>query len=222
MAAGALRATAVSRGVRLEIVTVVWMAAEAALALTAGIVARSVLLTAFGVDSIVELISGVVVLRRLSIEAGRGAAAGLERLERWATRISAVLLVLLCVYVVVTSVAGLLLRLKPDGSLLGILTAAAAVVAMPLLAIAKTRVNRVINSPSLRADIAESVTCAYMAAVTLGGIALSTLLGLWWIQYLGALALLIWLVPETREALEAARGEGHDHENPTSTSPLEN
>lgn len=213
MAADALRSAAVSRGVRLEIVTVIWMAAEAVLALGAGIAARSVLLTAFGVDSIVELISGVVVLRRLSVEAGRADAGGVERLERWATRISAALLVLLCMYVVATSAAGLLLRLKPEGSLLGLLTAAAAVVAMPLLAVAKTRVNRVIGSPSLRADIAESVTCAYMAAVTLVGIALSTFLGLWWIQYLGALALLIWLVPETREALEAASGKGHEHEN---------
>jgi divalent metal cation (Fe/Co/Zn/Cd) transporter len=206
VAAGAQRSAAVSRGVRLEILTIIWMAAEGILALAAGIAARSVLLTAFGVDSIVELISGVVVLRRLSVEAGRAEADSVQRLERSATRISAVLLVLLCMYVVATSGAGLLLRLKPEGSLLGVLTAAAAVIAMPLLALAKSRANRVIGSPSLRADIAESVTCAYMAAVTLGGIALSTFLGLWWIQYLGALALLIWLVPETREALEQARG----------------
>jgi len=78
---------------------------------------------------------------------------------------------------------------------------------MPMLALAKTRANRLIASPSLRADIAETVTCAYLAGVTLVGVAVSMLLGLWWVQYVCALALLIWLIPETREALEAARGE---------------
>jgi divalent metal cation (Fe/Co/Zn/Cd) transporter len=205
VAANALRASALSRGIRLEILTVSWMAVEGALALVAGIAAASVLLTAFGFDSIIELISGVVVLRYLYVESGRAAQQGADAMELRANQVSAGLLVLLCIYVVVSSVAGLAFGLKPEGSLLGVVVAAAAVVAMPLLAIAKTRANQVINSASLRADIAESITCAYMAAVTLAGIAASTFLGVWWIQYIGALALLIWLVPETKEALEAAR-----------------
>jgi divalent metal cation (Fe/Co/Zn/Cd) transporter len=81
---------------------------------------------------------------------------------------------------------------------------------MPLLALAKRRANREIGSASLRADIAETITCAYLAAITLVGIALSSLLGFWWLQYIAAVALLIWLVPETREALEAAAGGRHE------------
>ena len=73
---------------------------------------------------------------------------------------------------------------------------------MPLLARAKRRVNRVIDSPSLRADIAETISCAYLAAVTLAGLVVSMLFGWWWAQDVAALALLIWLVPEAREALE--------------------
>ncbi len=69
------RASALRRGVRLEVLTVIWMAAEAALAIGAGIAARSVLLTAFGFDSVVELLSGIVLLRRLGLEA-RGACGG--------------------------------------------------------------------------------------------------------------------------------------------------
>ncbi|HEY3195792.1 MAG TPA: cation transporter [Candidatus Dormibacteraeota bacterium] len=203
------RATALKWGVRLEILTVVWMAAEAALAIGAGIAARSVLLTAFGFDSVVELLSGIVVLRRLGLEARGATAASTERLELVTTRIAAVLLVLLCAYVVATSIAGLAVGLKPESSVLGIAVAAMAVIAMPLLALAKARANRTIASASLRADIAETVTCAYMAGATLAGVALSALLGLWWIQYLAALALLIWLIPETREAIEAARS-GHE------------
>lgn len=200
------RATAVALGIRLEVATVVWMTVEAAIALAAGLMARSVLLAAFGFDSVIELLSGLVLLWRLSVESRGAAIARVERLEVSTTRISAALLLLLCAFVVVTSVAGLVSGFKPAGSVLGLAVAAVAVVAMPVLALAKTRANRLIASASLRADIAETITCAYMAGVTLVGVGLSMLLGLWWVQYLGALALLIWLVPETREALEAARG----------------
>lgn len=190
------RSAALRQGVRLEVVTIAWMLVEAAVALGAGIAARSVLLTAFGVDSVIELLSGIVLYRRLSAE------SNVERLENVATRISAVLLVLLCAYVIVSSLAGIALRIIPDGSVVGIGVSLVAVVAMPLLARAKQRVNRVIASPSLRADIAETISCAYLAAVTLGGLVVSMLTGWWWVQYVAALALLIWLVPETREALE--------------------
>lgn len=170
------------------------------MAIGAGIVARSVLLTAFGADSVIELLSGVVLYRRL-----RGAP------EAEATRISAVLLVLLCMYVLITSAVGLLLGVAPGASLAGMLIAAVAVATMPLLARAKRRVNDVLQSPSLRADIAESISCAYLAGVTLAGLAIATLTGWWWVQYVAALALLGWLVPETREALGEWRDNGANH-----------
>jgi divalent metal cation (Fe/Co/Zn/Cd) transporter len=201
------------RGVRLEAVTVAWMIAEAVLAIGAGIMARSVLLTAFGFDSVIELLSGVVLLRRLTFEARGQSPERIKSMERSTTRVSGILLVLLCIYVIVSSGAGLVAGLKPEGSVLGIAVAAAALVVMPLLALAKSRANRQIGSASLRADIAETITCAYMAVVTLAGIALSSWLGLWWLQYIAAIALLIWLVPETREALEAAGGGHVDHEH---------
>src|SRR5882672_6173812 len=200
------RASAIALGIRLEVVTVAWMAIEALAALAAAIMARSVLLAAFGFDSVVELLSGGVLLWRLTAETRGAATDRVERLELSTARISAALLILLCVFVVVTSVAGLATGFQPADSALGIAVAAVAVVAMPLLAFAKARANRLIDSASLRADIAETITCAYLAGVTLVGVALSMAFDLWWIQYLCALGLLIWLVPETREALEAARG----------------
>jgi divalent metal cation (Fe/Co/Zn/Cd) transporter len=180
------------------------MVAEAIIAVGAGIVAKSVLLTAFGFDAVVELLSGIVLLQLLASEAGGADSGRVERLERTTTRISAVLLVLLCAYVVLTSVAGLAIGIKPDPSPIGLGVAAVALVAMPLLARAKRGVNRVINSASLRADIAETISCAYLAAITLAGLGLSMALGWWWAEYVAAFALLIWLVPETREAMEAA------------------
>src|SRR6266480_999988 len=187
----AARASALRRGVQLEILTIAWMLIEACVAVGAGIVARSVLLTAFGIDSVVELLSGIVVLRRLL---GRAE-------EEISTRISAVLLVLLCVYVVLFSIGGLVLRVMPEGSILGIAVSAVAIVAMPLLAGAKRRVNRVLESPSLRADIAESLSCAFLAAATLVGLVVSMATGWWGAQHIAALGLLVWLIPEAVEAL---------------------
>src|SRR6266850_926284 len=177
------RQTAVRTGVRLEVVTVVWMAFEAVLAIGAGFAARSVLLTAFGFDSVIELLSGITLLWWLSAEARGSGTARIEGMERRATQISAVLLVLLCGYLVFVGVGGLVLRLHPEGSVLGVAVSATAVVVMPLLAWRKRRVNATLDSAALRADIAETVTCAYVAA----------------------LALLVFIVMETREAVEAAR-----------------
>lgn len=203
-----VRAAAVSRGIRLEMLTVGWMAAEAVIALGAGFAARSVLLTAFGADSVIELLSGIVLLRRLSVESGGGSPEALRRLETWTSQISAVLLISLCAFVVLTSALGLIFGLKPSGSVVGVGVAAVAVLGMPLLAIAKRHVNRVLQSSSLRADIAETVSCAYLAAATLAGLGASMLFGWWWAQYVAALVLLVWLVPETREALAGARHNG--------------
>ncbi len=187
------------------------MAAEAAIAVGAGIAARSVLLTAFGVDSVIELLSGVVLYRRLSSESIGRTDAEVARLEARTIRISAVLLGLLCSYIVLSSIAGVLLRVIPSASILGMVVSAVALVAMPLLARAKRRVNRILENPSLRADVAETISCAYLAATTLAGIALAAVTGWWWVQYVAALALLVWLVPETREALEKWRHNGLNH-----------
>ncbi len=203
-----LRASALRAGVKLETLTVVWMVAEAAIAIGAGIAARSVLLTAFGADSVIELLSGATLLWRLRTEARGGELAAVDAIERPADRISAVLLILLCLYVAVTAVAGLLLRVEPERSWLGIGVAAAALVLMPVLAHRKRAANRPIQSPALRADIAESIACAYLAGVTLIGVGINAVTGWWWIEYLAAIVLLRWLVPEALEALESAQESG--------------
>jgi divalent metal cation (Fe/Co/Zn/Cd) transporter len=192
-------------GVRLEVFTVIWMAFEAVLAIGAGIAARSVLLTAFGFDSVIELLSGVTLFWRLSSEARGSGTSHTEGIEHRAIRISAVLLVLLCAYLVFVGVGGLVAGVRPEGSALGVVVSATAVLVMPVLAWRKRRANLVIGSPALRADIAETITCAYMAAATLAGVALNLVAGWWWAEYVAALALLVFIVMETKEAIEAAR-----------------
>ena len=202
-----LRTSALRIGVRLEVLTVAWMALEAALAIGAGVAARSVLLTAFGADSVIELLSAGTLLWRLELESGGRSLEAVESVERRATRISAVLLTLLVAYVLISSIAGLIFQVRPEPSPLGIGVAAAAVLLMPLLAWRKQAINRTIESAALRADVAEAITCAYLAGTTLVGVALAALTGWWWVEYLAAVALLFWLAREAREAFESARAD---------------
>lgn len=203
------RAVDIRRGVRIEVFTVVWMAIEAAVSIGAGIAAGSVLLTAFGLDSVIELVSGAVLLWRLSIEASGGYAQRqrerIRRVEHQATWIVAITLAMLCVYVLVISVYGLVIQSKPDSSPVGIAISLAAVIVMPGLGVAKRRIARRIDSDALRGDAAESFTCAYMAATVLVGLALDALFHWWWAQDIAALVFLFWLVREAREAFEEVR-----------------
>jgi divalent metal cation (Fe/Co/Zn/Cd) transporter len=186
------------------------MAIEAVVAIGAGIFARSLLLTAFGLDSVIELISGAVLAWRLQYELSGRLAARVESAERIATKISAVLLVLLCAYLVFVGLAGAISQSKPEGSPIGVGVALAALIVMPLLGLAKRRANRVIESAALRADIVETASCAYMAAATLVGTAANLWLGWWWAEYAAALALLYFVVREAREAVQSARGRDSD------------
>lgn len=192
-------------GVRVEILTVLWMTGEALIAIWAGLAAHSVLLTAFGLDSVIELVTGGVLLWRLTVEARGGGLERVERAENRAAWVTGTALVLLCVYVVVTAAAGLVTQTAAEGSPVGIGLALVAVVGMPLLARRKRNIAATIGSVALRGDAACSLTCAYMAATLLLGLALNAAFGWWWADNLAAFGLLWWLVPEAREALSGAR-----------------
>jgi divalent metal cation (Fe/Co/Zn/Cd) transporter len=199
------RDAAVRSGIRAEIVTIVWMAIEAVVAVVAGVRAHSVLVTAFGIDSVIELLSGAVLLWRIKNESSPNE----EKIERRAAWISAVLLVLLCAYIVVSLAVGILRHIDAEQTTLGLSIAVAAVVLMPLLAAWKRRINRELDSAALRADIAETAACGYMAAIVVAGVLLNRFLHIWWIEYAASLVLLLWIAHETKETFEAARGHGH-------------
>lgn len=198
-------ARSVRDGVRIEIITVAWMVVEAAVSIVAGIVAGSLLLVAFGADSVIELVSGGILLWRLSVQARGGDAERVERAERRAAWVVAVALALLCAYVLASAIYSLLAHARPETSLVGIAIAAAAVLVMPWLGITKRRLATSLDSGALRGDAASSFTCAYMAATVLGGLVANALVHWWWAEDLAALAFLFWLVAETREAFEEAR-----------------
>jgi len=191
--------------VRIEAITVVWMTVEAAVAIGAGVAAHSALLVAFGLDSVLELVTGAALLWRLWTEQRGAALARVERAERIAAWITGVGLTLLCVYIVGVALLDLVTRAEASPSVAGLALAAAAVVGMPILAWRKRVIARQLNSAALRGDAACSLTCAYMAGALLVGLALHMLLGWWWVESVALLAFLYWLIPEAREALEGAR-----------------
>jgi len=194
-------------GVRIEVITIIWMVIEMTVSIGAGIAARSVLLTAFGLDSLIELVSGSILLWRFLIESRAEDLKSVERAEWRATWVVAVTLGLLCVYVLVSSVYGVFTHAKPEGSLLGIGVSAVALVILPFLALTKRRISKRIDSAALAADGINSITCAAMAGTVLAGLVLNMLFGLWWVEYIAALVFLIWLIRETLEAFEEAREE---------------
>jgi divalent metal cation (Fe/Co/Zn/Cd) transporter len=212
MSAQANRAALVRKGIRVEVVTVLWMIAEAAVSIVAGVMAGSALLTAFGIDSVIELVSGATLLWRLTVEARGEETEQVERAEQRSAWIVAASLVLLCLYVLGTAVIGIVLRARPESSIGGIIIAAAAVIVMPLLGLTKRRLAARLGSGAMRGDAASSFTCGFMAAAVLLGVGLNALFHWWWVEAVASLLFLFWLVGETREAFEEAR-EGREGDN---------
>ena len=188
---------------RLEILTIGWMLVEASASIGAGIVAGSVLLLAFGVDSVIELISASVLFHRLRKEATGAAHDGeeIEALERRAARIAGYLLYALAAYIVLQSGYGLLHRHTAETSWVGISVALVAALGMPVLAKAKLRVADEIGSKALRADAMETFTCGFLSWVLLAGLAANALFHWWWLDSAAALVLVPFLMKEGREAL---------------------
>lgn len=201
------RARLVRQGITVEWLTLAWMIVEVGVSITAALLAGSVALMAFGLDSGIELISAGVMVWRLRIEQLGGDHERVEHAERRAALVVGWSLMLLAVYVVISAAWGLWHRTQPETTSLGIAIAAAALIIMPLFVRVKRRIADRIGSAALRGDAAEGVVCAYMAAVLLAGLALRAVFGWWWADSVAALGIVYFIVREGREALEEARGE---------------
>lgn len=172
------------------------------MAVTAGVVAGSIALVAFGFDSVIETLSAVVVVWQFRGELTDGVD---EERERRAMRLIGATFFALAAYVVVESGRALFLGGgEAEGSPVGIGLAAVSLVVMPALALAKRRVAAALGSPTLRADSTETLLCAWLSAALLAGLALNAAFGWWWADPAAALAI---AVLAGREGLEAWRGD---------------
>ena len=189
----------VRQGIALEYLTIGWNLLECLVAVTAGILAGSVALVGFGVDSAIESVSGSVLLWRLYAER-RG--SHVEKIERRALWMVGVSFLLLAVYVAYDSVTTLIERKEPERSLIGILVAIVSLIVMPFLARAKRKAAANLNSAALLADSRQTSLCAYLSAILVGGLALNATVGWWWADPLAALLMVPIIANEGKEAIK--------------------
>ena len=206
----ATRTALLSRGLRLEYVTVGWNIAEGLIAVGAGVVAGSIALIGFGVDSFVETISGTILLWRLREEAGGTAGEErIEHVEHRAQRLVAVSFLVLAAYVAFEAVRTLAAGDRPAASPVGIVLTAVSIGVMLWLARAKRETGEALGSRALVADSHQTYACWYLSVTTLAGLALNAVFGLWWADPVAALVIAVFLVREAREAWEGEEdGEG--------------
>jgi len=203
------------QGIRLEYLTIGWNSLEAVVAVAAGWVAGSIALIGFGLDSVVEVAAGGMLLWRLRAEAVGGDGEAAERAERRALRVVGFTFFALAAYILYESAGKLWRRDEPGESLPGLILAALSLIAMPLLAHAKYRTARALGSRALAADATETAVCSYLSLTLLLGLGLHALWGWWWADPAAALAMLPLIV---REGWEAFAG-GCTHEELATRTP---
>lgn len=169
------------------------------MALAAGVVAGSIALVGFGLDSLIEISAASVVIWQL-----RGVS---KDREQQALRLIAVSFFALAAYVAIEAARDLVVQAEPGESTAGILLAVASLAVMPSLALPKRRAGQRLANPALVADSTETLLCAYLSAILLAGLALNATVGWWWADPLAALGIAGFAVREGREAWRGEEGE---------------
>lgn len=178
------RTALVRQGRLLEYFTVIWNAVEGLIAVIAGLLAGSISLVGFGVDSFIEVTSGAVLLWRMSVDAN---VRDRERNEKHALKIVGLCFLLLAVYIAFESGSDLWFRRAPEHSIPGIVLACVSLVLMPLLSRSKRRVAHALNSAAMHADAKQTQFCTYLSAILLVGLILNAAFGWWWADPIAAL-----------------------------------
>ena len=193
------RQALIGQAFRLEWLTLGWMTIEAVVAIGAGLTAGSLVLMAFGLDSLIELASAGVLIWRLAVELRRGERFS-EETERTASRIAGALLLALAAYVTIAAAWSLWARAGKAFSWPGLFVALAAIPCMRYLARRKIAVAEKLGSRALRADAMEAVTCGWLSFVVVISLVAQWAVGAWWIDGVASLAIVGLLVKEGREA----------------------
>ena len=165
-----------------------WMTVEAAVAIASGIIASSIALIGFGLDSVIEFAAAAIAIWQL-----RG---GGEKHESRAVRLIGATFFVLAAYLAAESIHDLISRARPGQPVAGLIVTAAALVIMPSLAVAKHRTGKALNNRTLTADAAESAFCAVTPGTALVGVGLNAWLGWWWADPAAALIIAALAVKE--------------------------
>ena len=184
----------------LSWISLVWMGAEGAIALTAGVLAGSIALVGFGIDSFIEGLASLVIVWRFT-----GSRLHSDLAERRAQKLVALQFFLLAPYVTYEAIGRLVSGEQPETSVLGITLVTSSLIGMPLLGIAKRRLADRLGSVATRGEGTQNLLCAYLAAAVLVGLLGNTFFGLWWLDPAAALAIAALAVKEGRQSW---RGQG--------------
>ena len=184
----------------LSWISLAWMAAEGAIAVTAGVLAGSIALVAFGIDSAIEGFASLVIVWRFT-----GRRLHSEDAERRAQKLVAIQFFLLAPYVTAEALHKLVTGDQAETSWLGIALVTTSVVGMPLLGRAKRRLADTLGSVATRGEGTQNLLCAYLAGAVLVGLLANTLFGLWWLDPVAALLIAGVAV---KEGIASWRGEG--------------
>lgn len=196
-----LRADTIRSALRLEYLTVGWNIAEGMIAVTAALIAGSVAILGFGIDSFVECASAIVMLWRLRAEQTKGASAEqLEKTERRAKKLVSGSLFLLAAYVAVDAALTLRGGDRPQFSTVGVALLILSIAVMLWLAQAKRRLARELGSEAMAADAFQTTACWWLSVAALLGVALNGLFGWWWADPVAALVIAFLVSREGREA----------------------
>ena len=192
--------SAARRAKALSWLSLAWMSAEGAIAITAGITAGSIALIGFGIDSAIEGFASVIIVWRFTGHRLHSHAA-----EERARKLVAVQFFLLAPYVSVEAVGHLITGAEVQTSWLGMALTASSLIGMPFLGLAKQRLAETLNSSATHGEGTQNLLCAYLAGAVFLGLLGNTLLGWWWLDPIAALAIAAVAV---REGVQTWRGEG--------------
>jgi divalent metal cation (Fe/Co/Zn/Cd) transporter len=194
-----VRAKQARRGRKLEYFTIVYNSLEGLISITAGLLAGSVSLIGFGIDSAIEVTSGAALLWRLKQEFNPEQR---EIAERTTLRVVGFCFIALAIYIFYDSLSILVRQEAPERSLPGIVLAAVSVVVMPLLARSKRDVAAILSSAAMRADSRQTDFCTYLSAILLCGLLLNAFFGWWWADPVAALGMVPIIANEGIGALK--------------------
>ena len=195
------RTTILRRGPRLEYFTIAWNLLEGLVAVIAGVIAGSISLVGFGVDSFIEVTSGAVLLWRMSVDSD---VRHRELNEKRALKAVGICFLSLAAYIMYEFISDLWFNRAPKHSVPGIVLASASLVVMPMLSRAKRKVGSELGSSAMHADAKQTEFCAYLSAILLGGLLLNAAFGMWWADPLAALAMAPIIA---KEGVDGVRGK---------------
>ena len=188
------------RGRRLEYFTIAWNTLEGLIGVGAGLLAGSISLVGFGMDSFIEVTSGATLLWRMSVDEE---VERRERSEKLSLKIVGVCFIVLATYIAYEAISDLTRKTAPAHSIPGIVLACVSLIVMPILSRAKKKVGSALKSAAMNADARQTDFCAYLSAILLVGLLLNAAFGWWWADPVAALVMVPIVAKEGFDGMKA-------------------